>query len=91
MSVWPTQPSNDSTTAEQLVGSGHVTSSIKASDHDTDNVVKITSFAATVNNSSIRNVTPNICNELNVGHRLQNEQNMSIIHHNVNRLYSKLD
>ena len=82
--------SNDSTTAEQL-SSGHVSSSITASNHDTDNVVNITNFAATVNSSSIRNVTQNACNELNVGHRLQNEQNMSIIHHNVNRLYSKLD
>ena len=54
-------------------------------------MVNITNFAGTVNSSSIRNVMQNVCNELNVGHRLQNEQNMSIIHHNVNRLYSTLD
>ena len=54
-------------------------------------MVNITNFAATVNSCSIRNVTQNVCNELNVGHRLQNEQNMAIIHYNVNRLYSKLD
>ena len=54
-------------------------------------MVKITNFDATVNKSSICNVTPNICNDPNFGHRLQDEQDMSIIHHNVNILSGKVD
>ena len=80
--------SNVPTATEQLsVGSGHVSSSITTSSHDTDNVVNITNFDAIVNNSSIRNVTPNISNDLNLGHRLQNEQDISTIHHIVHRTY----
>ena len=41
--------------------------------------------------NSICNITPDISDQSNSGHPLQLEQDFFIVHHNVNRLYNKLD
>ena len=55
-------------------------------------MVNITDINITVHyDNSICNITPDISDQSNSGHPLQLEQDFSIVHHNVNRLYSKLD
>ena len=85
--------SNDHTPTEQhSVGPSSVSSSIATGRHDTDNMVNITDINTTVHyDNSIFNITPDISDKSNSGHPLQLEQDFSIVHHNVNSLYNKLD
>ena len=55
-------------------------------------MVNITDINTTVHyDNLICNITPDISDRSNSGHPLQLEQDFSIVHHNVNRLYNKLD
>ena len=54
-------------------------------------MVNITDINTTVHyDHLICNITPDISDQSNSGHPLQLEQDFSIVHHNVNRLYNKL-
>ena len=55
-------------------------------------MVNITDINTTVHyDNLIGNITPDISDQSNSSHPLQLEQDFSIVHHNVNRLYNKLD
>ena len=92
MSPWPVQPLQMTSTEQHSVGPSSVSSSIATGRHDTDNMVNITDINTTVNyDNSICNITPDISDQSNSGHPLQLKQDFFIVHHNVSRLYNKLD